>query len=58
MRRRTLVDMIAADISRTVDAGPDWIQVVEDSVYRQDMEWLLLADQDIQPLVRVVRPGC
>jgi hypothetical protein len=31
--------------------------MVEGAVLRQDMEWLLLADQDIQPLVRVVGPG-
>lgn len=54
--RRTLVDMIAADISRTVDAGPDWVQIVEDAVLRQDMEWLLLADEDVEPVVRVVSP--
>jgi len=54
--RRTLVDMIAADISRTVEAGPDWIRVVEDSVLRQDLEWLLLADQNVQPVLRVERP--
>ena len=50
---RTLVDMIAADISRTVDAGPDWVQVVEDAVLRQDMEWLADADALQAPVVSV-----
>jgi hypothetical protein len=39
------VEMIAADISRTVDAGPDWVQIVEDAILRQDMEWLAAADR-------------
>lgn len=51
--RRTLVDMIAADISRTVDAGPDWAQIVEDAVLRQDLEWLADADALQVPVASV-----
>jgi len=38
--RRTLVDLIRNDILRTDDLGPDWPEVVEDAVLRQDLEWL------------------
>jgi hypothetical protein len=54
--RRTLVDLLQWDIGRADGAGPDWLIVVEDAVLRQDMEWLLLADQHVEPLVRMVAP--
>lgn len=46
-RRRTLVDLLERDISRSDDAGPEWPTVVEDAVLRQDMEWVL----EVQPSV-------
>lgn len=56
--RRSLIDVIRKDISRSGDAqGPDWPTVVEDAVLRQDMEWLLQVERDVQPFVRVVGPG-
>ena len=38
--RDTLVEILARDVARTPDDGPDWTEVVEDAVYRQDMEWI------------------
>lgn len=37
---KTLVDMLQTDIIRSDDLGPDWPEVVEDSVLRQDLEWV------------------
>jgi hypothetical protein len=55
-RRRTLVDRLARDVRRAGHDGPDWPTVVEDAVLRQDMQWLLLADQHVEPLIRVIAP--
>lgn len=38
--RDTLVELLARDVARTPDDGPDWPEVVSDAVLRQDMEWL------------------
>lgn len=47
--RRTLIDLIQKDISRSddprlSDRGPDWLTVVEDAVLAQDMQWLADAE--------------
>lgn len=55
MRRRTLVDLIAADVARDPLDAP--VVDVQDAVLAQDMGWLLLADEDVQPLVRMISPG-
>ena len=55
-RPRTLVTLLERDIGRSDDAGPDWPTVVEDAVLRQDMEWLLLADDQVEAPVRMVGP--
>ena len=40
-RPRTLVDLLQRDIDLAADdAGPDWPTVVEDTVLRQDMQWV------------------
>jgi hypothetical protein len=37
----TLVELVQSDIVHEGDLlGPDWRQVVEDAVLRQDMEWV------------------
>ncbi len=57
-RRRTLVELLEADIVRSDDLGPEWPEVVEDAVLRQDMEWLAdLSHDQVESAVRVVRPG-
>lgn len=38
--RRTLVDLLLADVSRSDDLGPDWPEVVMVSCWRQDLGWL------------------
>lgn len=43
MKRRTLVDLIAADMTRDPLDGPT--VDVQDAVLRQDMKWLLVARQ-------------
>jgi hypothetical protein len=36
-RRRTLVELLAADIVRSDDLGPDWTAVLLVSCFRQDL---------------------
>lgn len=41
LRRPTLVETLQRDISRSDDAGPDWLLEVAVACQRQDMEWEL-----------------
>ena len=34
------MDLLAQNIARADNRGPDWPTVVEDAVLRQDMEWI------------------
>lgn len=38
--RRTLIDLVQADINRTDDLGPDWPAEVLVACFRQNLEWL------------------
>lgn len=50
MRRRTLVDLLARDVARSDDTGPDWPLEVKLACERQDMEYeLQVWDEANQP---------